>query len=217
MIHHLEYFLGPFPTPELNIVQVNDLGWGQAPLGTMLITNEAFDRMLPVEYAHFYTNGINERFAHEIAHQWWGHAVRWPNANETWVCESFAEYCAGLMVKRAQGKAKFDNLVATWKLRGKEASRVAPIALADRISARDTPTYREHRFGLLYAKGPWLLSRLHEEIGDEKFLSFLKSYQKTLRGKCGTTKLAGDLLRVMTGKDFTPFFDANYWGTAMPN
>lgn len=77
--------------------------------------------------------------------------------------------------------------------------------------------FRENQFGLLYAKGPWLLSRLHDEIGDEKFLSFLKSYQKTLRGKCGSTKLAEELLHVMTGKDFTPFFDANFWGTAMPN
>ena len=87
----------------------------------------------------------------------------------------------------------------------------------DRGSSRDDRTHFEHRFGLLYAKGPWLLSRLHDEIGDEKFLSFLKSYQKTLRGKCGSTKLAGDLLRVMTGKDYTPFFDANFWGTGMPN
>jgi hypothetical protein len=217
MIRHFERFLGPFPTPELNIIQVNDLGWGQAPLGTMLITNEAFDRMLPPEIAHFYTEGINERFAHEIAHQWWGNAVRPANLNETWISESFAEYCAGLMVKRAQGKGKYDNLKATWKFRGKEASRVAPVALTDRISYRDGATYRDDRMGLLYAKGPWLLSRLHDELGDEKFLSFLKSYQKSLRGKCGSTKLVVELLRVMTGKDYAPFLDANYWGTGMPN
>lgn len=216
MIDHMQRFLGPFPVPELNIVQVNDLGWGQAPLGMMLITNEAFDRALPPEIAHFYTQGINERFAHEIAHQWWGHALRWPNDEETWLCESFAEYSAGLMIKRAQGKGYFDNLKATWKLRAKTATHVAPIALANRISWKDPATGFENRFGLLYAKGPWLLARLHDELGDEKFLTFLKSYLKTLHGKSGSTKLVADLLHVMTGKDYAPFFDANYWGTAMP-
>ncbi|HEX4822853.1 MAG TPA: M1 family aminopeptidase [Candidatus Polarisedimenticolaceae bacterium] len=216
MIDHMQRFLGPFPVPELNIVQVNDLGWGQAPLGMMLITNEAFERALPPDIAHFYTQGVNERFAHEIAHQWWGHALRWPGPEETWLSESFAEYSAGLMIKRAQGKGVFDNLKATWKLRAKNATRVAPIALANRISWKDPTTGFEDRFGLLYAKGPWLLTRLHEELGDEKFLTFLKSYQKTLHGKAGSTKLVADLLRVLSGKDYAPFFDANYWGTSMP-
>jgi len=217
MIRHLERFLGPFPTPELNIVQVNDLGWGQAPLGTMLITNEAFDRLLPPELAQFYTEGINGRFAHEIAHQWWGNAVRPSDSDEIWLSESFAEYSAGLMVKKAQGKGAFDNMKAAWKHRAKEASKVAPIALTYRISRRDSATVFDHRMGLWYSKGPWLLSRLHDEIGDEKFLTFLKSYQKSLRGKAGSTKLVADLLHVLTGKDYAPFFDANYWGTGMPN
>ena len=65
------------------------------------------------EINQLFSQGVNERFAHEIAHQWWGHAVRWPNSNERWISESFAEYCAGLMVKRAQGKGRFDNLVAS--------------------------------------------------------------------------------------------------------
>ena len=216
MIKHMERFLGPFPVPELDIVQVNDLGWGQAPLGMMLITNEAFDRLLPKDLAQIFLKGINERFAHEIAHQWWGHAVRWPDDEENWLSESFAEYCAGLMVKRAQGKGEFDNLKATWRTRGKAATRVAPVALANLISSRDRATYREYRSGLLYAKGPWLLAHIHDEIGDDKFLMFLKSYQKTLRGKWGSTMLVADLLRAITGKDYAPFFDANFWGTGMP-
>jgi len=217
MIRHLERFLGPFPVSELNVVQVNDLGWGMAPQGMMLITNEAFDRLLPADLAQWYTEGINERFAHEIAHQWWGNAVRPHDADETWLSESFAEYSAGLMVKKAQGKGAFDDMKASWKFRSKESTKVAPIALTYRISRRDHATVFDHRMGLWYSKGPWLLSRLHDEIGDEKFLTFLKSYQKSLRGKAGSTKLVAELLRVLTGKDYAPFFDANFWGTGMPN
>ena|SRR5580765_4670309 len=101
-------------------------------------------------------------------------------------------------------------------MRAKSATRIAPIPLANRITWKDPAAGFEDRFGLLYAKGPWLLGRLHDELGDEKFLTFLKSYQKTLHGKEGSTKLVIDLLRVLSGKDYAPFFDANYWGTAMP-
>jgi hypothetical protein len=30
-------------------------------------------------------------------------------------------------------------------------------------------------------------------------------------------ELDGDGLRVITGKDYTPFFEGNFWGTEMPN
>jgi hypothetical protein len=42
-INYYEYFLGPFPWKEFNIVQINDYGFGQAPPAMMFITNEAFD------------------------------------------------------------------------------------------------------------------------------------------------------------------------------
>src|SRR6185436_19207533 len=42
-IDYYEFFLGPFPWKEFNIIQVNTYGYGQAPPATMFITNEAFD------------------------------------------------------------------------------------------------------------------------------------------------------------------------------
>ncbi len=43
IIQYYEEFLGPFPMPEFNIIEINDIGWGQAPPGTMFITKEAFN------------------------------------------------------------------------------------------------------------------------------------------------------------------------------
>ena len=34
VIKYYEGFLGPFPFRELNIIEINDYGWGQAPPGT---------------------------------------------------------------------------------------------------------------------------------------------------------------------------------------
>ncbi|HXH41001.1 MAG TPA: hypothetical protein VNN08_20405, partial [Thermoanaerobaculia bacterium] len=87
-INYYEFFLGPFPWKEFNIIQVNTYGYGQAPPATMFITNEAFSPSLGDEEAQFFTQGVNERFAHEIAHQYWGYVVRDGTSEETWLAES---------------------------------------------------------------------------------------------------------------------------------
>ena len=56
----------------------------------------------------------------------------------------------------------------------------------------------------------------YKELGDETFLTFLKSYQKSFAWKFGTTKHVAGLLQYLTKKDYGPFFEKYYWGTAMP-
>ncbi|HEY3056516.1 MAG TPA: M1 family aminopeptidase [Thermoanaerobaculia bacterium] len=215
LIDYYQYFLGPFPFPEFNIIQVNSYGWGQAPPATMFITNEAFDPIIDEE-AQYFSEGINERFAHEIAHQYWAHVVKMPSLEEQWLTESFAEYSAALALKKLKGEAVYNRLVNGWRSRAKQASGVAPIPYANRIGGDPRMAF-SHRFGLLYAKGPYLLYTLHKQIGDTQFLTFLKSYQKSFQWKFGTTNDVAGLLQFMTKTDYKPFLDQYFWGTAMPN
>ncbi|MGA8806389.1 MAG: M1 family aminopeptidase [Thermoanaerobaculia bacterium] len=213
LIDNYEFFLGPFPFAEFNIIQVNTYGYGQAPPGTMYITNEAFNPTL-TEVDQVFSEGINERFAHEIAHQYWAHVVRMPSSEEQWLTESFAEYSAALALKQLmpQGDAVYNRLVASWRTRAKQAAAIAPIPYANRIAKDETGA----RTALLYDKGPLLLYTIHKEIGDTPFLTFLKSYTKSFNFKFGTTKDVAGLLGVITKKDWKPFFDQYFWGTAMP-
>jgi len=213
LIDNYEFFLGPFPFAEFNIIQVNTYGYGQAPPGTMYITNEAFNPTL-TEVDQVFSEGINERFAHEIAHQYWAHVVRMPSSEEQWLTESFAEYSAALALKQLmpQGDAVYNRLVASWRTRAKQAAAIAPIPYANRIEKDETRA----RTALLYDKGPLLLYAIHKEIGDTPFLTFLKSYTKSFNFKFGTTKDVAGLLGVITKKDWKPFFDQYFWGTAMP-
>ena len=104
-----------------------------------------------------------------------------------------------------------------WKRRAEDATEAAPIPLANRAwMANDRRMRFLIRYGLLYAKGPYLLAVLHRQVGDEIFLTFLKSYQKSFRWKFGSTKSVAGLLQYLTKKDFNPFFDTYYWGTGMP-
>jgi hypothetical protein len=179
IIDYYEVFLGPFPWSEFNIIQMNTYGYGQAPPATMFITSEAF-QPTQSEEDQFFSQGINERFAHEIAHQYWGYVVREVSSEETWLSESFAEYSAALALKKLMpnGEGVYNKLVSTWRGGAKMGVNVAPIPYANRIEGDRLNSFRE-RFALLYEKGPYLLYTVNKEVGDTTFLTFMKSYQKS--------------------------------------
>lgn len=216
VIETYEYFLGPFPFPEFNIIEINLLGYGQAPPATMFITAEAFNPIQD-EANRIYSGGINERFAHEIAHQYWGTAVKMPSSEEQWITESFAEYCAALFLKMAKKDGSYEIAVRNWQSDAAEASKYATIATANRIEMPDDyDTAFFARTSLMYDKGAYLLATLHKELGDQTFLTFLKSYQTSFRGKFGSSESVSGLLKYMTKKDYAPFFEDTFWGTKMP-
>jgi hypothetical protein len=211
LIDYYQTFLGPFPFDEFNIIQINSYGFGVAPAGTMFITNEAFSMLDTLD--QFFSQGINERFAHEIAHQYWAHVIKMPSPEEQWLTESFAEYSAALAIKKMFGEGKYNTLVQHWKARAKEYTEWAPIALANEVTGENAFRARTY---LLYAKGPYLLYTLHKMLGDDQFLLFFKAYQANRRFKFGTTADVASLLTYMTKKDQMPFFEKYFWGTAMP-
>jgi hypothetical protein len=222
IIEYYEKFLGPFPFPEFNILEINSFGFGQAPPGVMFITKEAFNPLGgssgfgEISLNQLFSQGANERFAHEIAHEYWAHVVKMPTEEEQWLTESFAEYCAALFLKVLKGQGTYDSLVTRWRSRASDATAVAPIPLANRVYHGDPFTRFSIRTGLLYDKGAYLLASLHKEVGDQTFLTFLKSYQKTFRWKFGSTRHVAGLLQFLTKKDYGPFFEENFWGTGMP-
>ncbi len=217
IIQYYQEFLGPFPLPEFNIIEINDVGWGQAPPGTMFITREAFNPIMTAEMREGGSRGINEAFAHEIAHQYWGTVVKMPSHEEQWLTESFAEYCSALFMKAYKNEAAYKAMVRHWRGRATFGSDQIPIALANEAFVSKDPATRYFiREGLLYNKGPALLYALHKELGDEAFFTFLKSYQKSFAWKFGSTKTLAGLLQYMTKKDYMPFFDRYYWGIEMP-
>lgn len=216
IIDYYSGFLGPFPFDEFNVIEINSWGFGQAPPGFMFITQEVFN---PIggQLNQLFSQGTNERFSHEIAHQYWGHVVKMPSSEEQWLTESFAEICAGLLVRDLRGASDLKGLEAVWQSRAKEATDVAPIPLANRIQSRsDSFAASSYRTSLLYSKGPWLLDVIRREIGDKPFLVFLNSTQATFRWKFGSTKMVQQVLEAVTKKDWKPFFDDYYWGTGMP-
>ena len=209
-------FLGPFPFDQFDIIEINDYGYGQAPPGVMFITKEAFDPLIG-EMNQFSAWGVARTFAHEIAHQYWGIAVRIPAYTEQWLGESFAEYCAALFLKARRGEAVAGALSARWKQTAAYAADTAPVPMASRVYVKDDAVKRsEIRRGLLYGKGPLVLDALRRELGDAAFLDFLRAYQEAFAWKFGSTRSVAALLEARTKKDFMPFFDRFFWGMETP-
>ena len=216
VIAYYEGFLGPFPFPELNILEINDYGFGQAPPATMFITKEAFDP-LAGDMSRYEAQETAKIFAHEIAHQYWGIVVRIPSPEEQWLAESFAEYCSSLFIRDRRSAAMAVKIEKQWRHGAGIAGDVAPIPLANRVWITDDARKRAAiRTGLLYDKGPLLLKAIHRELGEEAFLAFLRSSQTALGWKFGTTKEIARLLQAAAGRDYLPFFEKYYWGVEPP-
>jgi hypothetical protein len=212
IIQFYEVFLGPFPWKELTIIEINDYGFGVAPPGTIFITQEAFAPIRD-DVTRYFSKGLNERFAHEIAHQYWGHQIKWAMPEDEWLSESFAEYCAALFVRRLRGEAAYRDMVASWRAHAKDVGERATIATANRVLGERG---FEDRANLLYNKGPYVLAVLHRRLGEEKFLTALKTFQSSLKGTFGSTALFQNLLEFVDKKSYAEFFDQNVWDIWLP-
>ncbi|BDU68455.1 hypothetical protein GETHOR_05560 [Geothrix oryzae] len=207
-----------FPFPEFDIIQVNSLGYGQAPPGMMIITNEAFDSKMDT-ISSFFTKGINQRFAHEIAHQYWGHLVKMPSSEEQWITESFANYASALAMRsmKNQGTSAYEGLLSRWRNQASAYAGSGTIPFANRLRWLDDPRGSfMARTSLLYEKGALILAAMHKEMGDKAFAIFMKSIIANFRWKTVTTASVEQVATMAGRKDFSPLFRDCYWGTQMP-
>jgi hypothetical protein len=207
-----------FPFDEYNIVQVNALGFGQAPPGMMKITNEAFNGKLD-DISALFTKGINQRFAHEIAHQYWGHLVKMPSDEEQWITESFANYTSMLAMRsmKSQGTSAYEGTLSAWRNRATAYSQSGTIPFANRLHWIDDPRGSfMARTSLLYEKGALILAALHKDMGDRTFALFMKSLIANFRWKTITTASVEQVASMAGRKDYGALFRDCYWGTLMP-
>lgn len=235
----LDYYkaiLGELPYKELNIIQMVDRDYGQAPPSMVMLPDDAFNITFAQEVSTnkwgnpsavvsigdpsaVLANRINQRFAHELAHQYWGDLVQVPSWEEQWISESFSEFCSGLAIRmmKGQGQGVFEALASKWRSDAADHTRTATIPMANRINFHEDPqgTMRA-RNSLLYAKGAHLLHTLYKEVGEEAFLRLLKSFVASRRWQCASSADLASLLKLLKQKDYTPFFQENLWGTGLP-
>ena len=175
--------LGDYPFTDLDLVEMaqfvgNDMYIGHggvAPPGMVLLTTEAFHARLS-EFSEYFSEGVNSRLAHEVAHQWFGHKAIPGSARDRWIAESGAEYMAGMAMAAAQPSQAvitgYPRMLAEWQADAKLCENI-PIEMAYALEGDNGAM---QRICLLYKRGPLVLHMLHTMVGNERFYAILKAF-----------------------------------------
>lgn len=226
----LEKLFGvPYPFEELDILEVNAWGFGFAPAGVVLVTREAFTKAGMVRATGESSVGVNELLAHEVAHAYWGHVVKYDTAAEQWLSESFADYTGALCLSMAaederQGRRLFDKIVNEWRGRASLIRSGVAVATANDQAFKDDIDAHD-RISTLYARGPLVLHAIREELGrqrgseeqgDKYFAAFLRAIVKNFAHRAATTEDLIGILEQISGQPWRPFFVRYVYGTETP-
>jgi peptidase M1-like protein len=173
---------------------------------------------------------------HEVAHQWWGHAVGFNSYRDQWMSEGFAETSASIYMqivyaKDPQKYLKFwsdeRKMLTERNTQGFRAIDAGPLVMGYRVSNTRAgfDSYRR----LIYPKGGYVLHMLRQmmysrQTGDENFKEMMRDFVSTYSGKVATTQ---DFKSIVE-KHITPemdltndhkmdwFFREWVYGTAIP-
>lgn len=173
---------------------------------------------------------------HEIAHQWWGHAVGWSSYRDQWMSEGFAVLSASIFLQAVYSKEpaeyqKFwrttqDSLLEKNNF-GYRPIDVGPVTMGIRVS--NSKAGFGHYSNLIYGKGGFILHMLRmmmwdPKTGDERFKAMMRDFVKTHYSSPAST----EDFKAIVEKHITPamnldgngkmdwFFDEYVYGTEVP-
>jgi hypothetical protein len=211
-----EAAFGPCPHPDLNLVAVEGrTPGGHSPPGMVVLSQRpAFIREALRDDPASFHDVPGFFFAHELAHQWWGHGVAGENYHERWLSEGAAQYAATLWTRHQHGEREFQEVLSRlgrWAIR---KTGDGPIHLGQRLGhlKADAQVYR----AVVYDKGAYVLHMLRQLVGSERFLEALRALQAQARyRKAGSDDLRAALEKA-GGRDLAPYFEEWVYGTHTP-
>jgi hypothetical protein len=207
---------GPCPYPELNLVALEGrIPGGHSPPAMVIVSaRPPFLREALRDDPASLQDVQNFFFAHELAHQWWGHGVAGQNYHERWLSEGTSQYAAALWARHRHGERVFQEVLARFARWALRKSADGPIHLGQRLGhlRADPQVFR----AVVYNKGAYVLHMLRSLVGDEPFFEALRTFQATQRfAKAGSDDLRVALEQA-SGRTLSPYFDEWVLGTTLP-
>ncbi|MBV9760158.1 MAG: carboxypeptidase regulatory-like domain-containing protein [Acidobacteriaceae bacterium] len=162
-----------------------------------------------------FTEFVQEVTPHEVAHQWWGHAVGWASYHDQWLSEGFAEFSAALFLQQATGDGWRKDYIQFWdRLRarileknnyGTAPNDAGPLWLGLRlISPRTENAYQE----VTYPKGAYVLAMLRSimytnQDHDKGFIEMMHDFVESHRDAPAST----ESFKAIAEKHMTKYMD----------
>jgi hypothetical protein len=198
-------FFGKSPFQHISITEQPNFSFGQSwpnlvylPISAYIDSTQRW--MLFGQINSRFDAFIQEVTPHEVAHQWWGHAVGWASYHDQWLSEGFAEFSAGLFLQQAMGPKWEKDYIQFWdrlKRRileknqfGVAPNDAGPLWLGLRlISPRTASAYQN----VTYPKGAYVLSMLRSLMytnkdHDKAFIEMMHDFVETHRETPASTE-----------------------------
>lgn len=223
------HFFGAIPTTEIRVSQQPQTSYAQS-----------WPALIYLPFTSFLRKSVRERLglvfdkesvlwyetlaSHEMAHQWWGHAIMTGSYHDQWLEEGFATYAEALYLQMTEGTNQFREFMESerkkiiGKVAGKRASELGPIWLGSRLSSLDAPQGRL----LMYAKGAYVLHMLrmmffdYGKKSDERFITMMKDFTRTFIGQRVTLADFKMIAERHWGQSLAWFFNQWVFGTEIP-
>ncbi len=144
--------------------------------------------------------------AHDLAHQWFGNSLTPASWKDVWLNESLAQYSWLLWLEHTRGRAAYDSAV------DRLVSRDIPgsLVIADTTDIRSM--FSERTFG----KGPLVLDRLRQVVGDRAFFLSLRRYAAGFAYGTVTTRDFETVAERASGRSLDGFFREWVYGSGTP-
>lgn len=191
-------YIGPYPYKKLANIQSKTIFGGMENAGNIFYFQNSVETK-----ASKHQRPLEDLFAHETAHQWFGDEaseIDWPHV---WLSEGFATYMTHLYMEYRYGA---DSLKKRMQHERDEA-----IAF---YGKRKTPVVDTTSGGNLmqllndnsYQKGSWVLHMLRRKLGDVVFKKGIQTYYAAFMGKNASTDDFMDVMEKVSKQNLKIFF-----------
>ncbi|MDZ4720989.1 MAG: M1 family metallopeptidase [Roseiflexaceae bacterium] len=164
----------------VNAIQVYNTQFGRYPLAEFDLVPVDAGTFLGVEYPGITL--IEQRLyrkpgqleiviAHEVAHQWWYSLVGNNVQNEAWMDEALASYSQVIYAEAITGREAANAELEQFR----KSYRGVRAAKRDTVVKQPNQKIRNY-YPIVYSKGALFFQALRNQIGDDAFGRFLKSY-----------------------------------------
>ena len=197
------HYFGKIPYEDISITEQPNFNFGQSwpnlvylPISAYIDSTQRW--MLFGRIDNKFTGFVQEVTPHEVAHQWWGHAVGWASYHDQWLSEGFAEFSAALFIQNAFGKDWRKDWLDFWQRLhdrileknnfGVAPNDAGPLWLGLRlISPKSQNAYQN----VTYPKGAYVLQMLRSMMytdGEQPFIDMMHDFVESHKDHPASTE-----------------------------
>lgn len=162
--------------------------------------------------------------AHEVAHQWFGHTVRYNSYHDQWLSEAFADFSGAWYVQeKLREDKRYFRILDEWRKdavqkgpgglgsfgRWNAGTEAGPIWLGSRLASSKSSDYGT----LVYSKGAYVIHMIRCMMkewttgSDERFINMMRDFVGTYYRRSATTSDFQRMVEKHIGQPMDWFFD----------